>query len=259
MTTDDLLKQGIAALNAGRKAEARSLLTRVVRQDARNEMSWLWLSGALDTDEERRICLEQTLAINPTNIWARRGIKTLDSRRLTGPLRTRVPTPGVMVDQAAARGHFERGVANWREGHLNEAIHEYQAALRISPHLVEARRNLGTAYLTIVRTDDAIREYQAALRIDPDHAETHFSLGSAYMRKGFLNKAICEYQAALRINPDYAKAHSELGEAYLEQGRLNEAIREYRAVLRTDPNDAKAHVGLGVASGSGKQGRSCQL
>ena len=66
MTTDDLSKRGITALNTGRKAEARSLLMQVVQQDEHNEMAWLWLSGAMDTDKDRRICLENVLAINPT-------------------------------------------------------------------------------------------------------------------------------------------------------------------------------------------------
>ena len=77
MTTDDLLKQGIAALNAGRQMEARNLLTQVVQQDDRNEMAWLWLSGAVDTDEERRTCLENVLAINPNNGVAKRGLESL--------------------------------------------------------------------------------------------------------------------------------------------------------------------------------------
>jgi len=53
--TDDLLKQGIAALKAGHKAEARSLLAKVVEQDERNEAAWLWLSGAVETDERYRV------------------------------------------------------------------------------------------------------------------------------------------------------------------------------------------------------------
>jgi formylglycine-generating enzyme required for sulfatase activity len=77
MSPDKLLKQGIAALKAGHKAEARDLLTQVVEQDERNEMAWLWLSGAVETDEERRICLENVLAINPNNSVAQRGLESL--------------------------------------------------------------------------------------------------------------------------------------------------------------------------------------
>jgi len=36
---DDLLKQGMAALKAGQKVEARNLLTQAVQQDGRNEMA----------------------------------------------------------------------------------------------------------------------------------------------------------------------------------------------------------------------------
>ena len=87
MTTDDLLTQGIAALNEGRKAQARSLLMRVVQQDERNEMAWLWLSGAVDTDEDRRTCLENALAINPNNASAQRGIEALH----TAVVQPRIP------------------------------------------------------------------------------------------------------------------------------------------------------------------------
>jgi hypothetical protein len=90
--TDDLLKQGIAALNAGRKAEARRFLMQAVRQDKHNEMAWLWLSGAVDTDKERRICLENVLAINPGNEIAKRGLASLVSGEGVRPL-SAAPSP----------------------------------------------------------------------------------------------------------------------------------------------------------------------
>ncbi len=51
------------------------------------------------------------------------------------------------------------------------------------------------------RIEEAIREYQAALRINPDYAEAHHDLGVAYGQQGRIEEAIHEYQAALRINP----------------------------------------------------------
>jgi len=77
MITDDLLKQGIAALKAGHKVEARRLLMQIVEHDKHNELAWLWLSGAVDTDEERCACLENVLAINPNNSGAKRGLEYL--------------------------------------------------------------------------------------------------------------------------------------------------------------------------------------
>lgn len=73
----ELLSQGIAALKSGQKAKARNLLEQVVQQDEQNESAWLWLSGAVSTDEERRTCLENVLAINPNNGVARRGLEAM--------------------------------------------------------------------------------------------------------------------------------------------------------------------------------------
>jgi hypothetical protein len=77
MTSDDFLKRGIAALKAGQKEQARNLLLEVVEHDESNEMAWLWLSGAADSDEERYDCLANVLAINPGNGIAQRGIEAL--------------------------------------------------------------------------------------------------------------------------------------------------------------------------------------
>ena len=83
MSTNDILEQGIAALKAGQKAEARHLLEQVVQQDKDNETAWLWLSGAVDTDRERIYCLRETLRINPNNQHARRGLGMLESKAPT--------------------------------------------------------------------------------------------------------------------------------------------------------------------------------
>jgi hypothetical protein len=92
VTVDDLLERAIAALNEGRKAEARQLLMQILRQDRRNEKAWLWMSGAVDTDQERRVCLEQVLSINPDNEMARRGLELLRVVGRASPP-ARVPPP----------------------------------------------------------------------------------------------------------------------------------------------------------------------
>jgi tetratricopeptide (TPR) repeat protein len=72
-----LLKDGIAAARAGEPVKARELLLQVVQYDRENEPAWLWLSGVADTDEDRRICLENVLVLNPNSNSARRGLDKL--------------------------------------------------------------------------------------------------------------------------------------------------------------------------------------
>ena len=81
---NDLLERGKAALKAGRKTEARALFEEVLAKDEHNEQAWLWLSGAVDTDADRRICLENVLEINPHNGRARKALDLLRQREGQG-------------------------------------------------------------------------------------------------------------------------------------------------------------------------------
>jgi tetratricopeptide (TPR) repeat protein len=85
---DALLRDGIAALKAGRREQARALLMQVVEQDDQNEKAWLWLSGAVETDDDRRVCLENVLTLNPGHAAARQGLA-----KLASPQTGSQPTP----------------------------------------------------------------------------------------------------------------------------------------------------------------------
>jgi hypothetical protein len=77
MDVTDTLNRAIAAAKAGRKAEARRLLETVLDADERNERAWLWLSDVVENDEERIVCLENVLTINPDNEVARKRLAAL--------------------------------------------------------------------------------------------------------------------------------------------------------------------------------------
>jgi tetratricopeptide (TPR) repeat protein len=72
--TQTLLAQGIAAAEAGDAARARDLLTQVVEQDEENVTAWLWLSRVVETTEERLICFENVLTLDPDNAEAQAGL-----------------------------------------------------------------------------------------------------------------------------------------------------------------------------------------
>jgi tetratricopeptide (TPR) repeat protein len=77
MTTDEInlwLTDGIAAAKSGKRAEARALLLRVVDADENNIQAWLWLSDLVTTLEDREVCLQNVLALDPVNEAAQRGL-----------------------------------------------------------------------------------------------------------------------------------------------------------------------------------------
>jgi hypothetical protein len=68
------LAHGIEAAKNGDRKKACNLLYAVLDKDPRNEMAWVWLSYAVDSLEDRQICLENVLTLNPTSQYALRGL-----------------------------------------------------------------------------------------------------------------------------------------------------------------------------------------
>jgi hypothetical protein len=69
------LRNGIAAVKAGKKEEARQLLMAVVQQNPDSEEAWLWLAAAASSPRDTLSCLKRVLAINPQNAKAAAGVR----------------------------------------------------------------------------------------------------------------------------------------------------------------------------------------
>jgi protein O-mannosyl-transferase len=143
--------------------------------------------------------------------------------------------------------YFGMGDVLLQKGYVDEAITDYQNALRLKPDYEEVHLNLGNAFLQKGWVEDAIIAYQNASRIKPGEAGPHLNLGTALLQKGRVDEAITEFQNALRLKPDHADAHLSLGTAYLQKGRVDDAITEYESALQINPESAEAHFDFGNA------------
>ena len=146
-----------------------------------------------------------------------------------------------------AQAHCALGMALAQAGKPQEAIREYEYALQLEPDFADAHVSLGVALEKLGRLEDAIRHYEEALRIKSDDTEAHVNLGTALLTQGNARDAMAHYEEALRINPDSAEAHINLGNALLTQGNARDTMAHYEAALRLNPDSAKAHMSLGSA------------
>jgi len=71
----ELVTTGIATAKEGRTQEAHDLLVRAVAMDDQNLQAWLWLSGVVDGLEDKEVCLENVLTLDPDHVAARRGLE----------------------------------------------------------------------------------------------------------------------------------------------------------------------------------------
>lgn len=96
-----MVREGAAALKAGRKDEARTLLLKAVELDPYNEEGWLWLSGIVDSIEDQRTCLENVLAINPNNQRAQQGLAYLNRTSPSQSIPPPAPASGAVTPPPA--------------------------------------------------------------------------------------------------------------------------------------------------------------
>ena len=106
--------------------------------------------------------------------------------------------------------HYGFGIALGLSGRMQEAMAQYEQALRINPDYAEAHSNLGVALAQAGKTREAMEHFEQALRIKPDYAEVHYNLAVALAQTGRLQDAIGHYEQALRIKPDFIEARTAL-------------------------------------------------
>lgn len=83
---DRQIQEAVMALRSGQRDRARELLEGVVRAHPDSERAWYWLAQAVETVEERRFCLYQTLSLNRRNSLARRDLEALGHGPSRSPL-----------------------------------------------------------------------------------------------------------------------------------------------------------------------------
>src|SRR5208283_4031560 len=143
--------------------------------------------------------------------------------------------------------HKTLGDALLDKGQTDEAISQFQDAIRLRPDLVNAHYNLGVALSAKGQIDEAVGQFQEALRLRPNYADAHNSLGIAFARKHQIDEAMSQFQEAIRLKPDGAEAHYNLGNAFFIKGQTAEAISQYQEAIRLKPDYANAQKNLNLA------------
>jgi tetratricopeptide (TPR) repeat protein len=139
------------------------------------------------------------------------------------------------------------GVVLSQKGEPGQAIQHLQEAIRLSPNFRDGRYLLGLALVQNGQLDEAIHQFEETLRVRPDHVGAHYDLGLALGRKGQMDGAIYHLRETIRLSPDHAGAHINLGVALSQKGETDEAIRQFQEALRLTPDSAAAHYNLGAA------------
>jgi len=117
---------------------------------------------------------------------------------------------------------------------LTKAHADMERAMQLDPKFAGTRFVMGTSLVTQWKLDEAVRQFEAALKIDPKHAaapEMHSGLANALTGQGRIDEAMAQCRQALAANPRNMEAHYFLGYGLLVHNQPKQAEEEFRTAL----------------------------
>ena len=150
-------------------------------------------------------------------------------------------------EEALTRGHSYSWDQKWEE-----AISQFQVALREGPEEPAPYAGLGVAYLELKQLDKALENYKLAARYSrgdiiylrqvadvqerlgqlSEAGKTYMAIGEVELSRRHLREAMDNWHRAIRLEPNLLRAHQRLATIYQRQGSVHNAIREYLAIAR---------------------------
>lgn len=137
---------------------------------------------------------------------------------------------------ASAEAHVGKGYQYLQNRRYSEAAQEFEAALSLNPHLVQARYEMAICEFALARLDAARAQFLQVERETSASPEVSYYLGRIDLREGNYERAI---RKLLKISssPPFPDTPYYLGSAYLGEGNLVQAEKWLREAATANPRD----------------------
>jgi tetratricopeptide (TPR) repeat protein len=130
------------------------------------------------------------------------------------------------------------GVGLSDEGHYDDAMKAFKAALEIGPW-AEIYKHIGTVLAKTGKPEEALLQYERAEQMDPTDEAVEFYLATTLAKLGRQGEALPHNEEAVRLQPENAFYQNELGAALAGAGRKDEALKHYAEAVRLEPGNAQ--------------------
>ena len=135
-----------------------------------------------------------------------------------------------------------------RKGLYDQAIASLKLAINLSnsdPGFALARLNLGELYGKTGKIENAVTEWEAALKIDPSLLPAYFNLGTAYMVTDKFELAVSAFKHCLKLNSRYEPALFNLAKVYQKQEKWDTSTQQFKSFLEVTGPRPSAYAQIG--------------
>ena len=137
------------------------------------------------------------------------------------------------------------GIAEFKQGHFQQAIPAFRAAINLKPEDHRSTLLLGMSYYGLQQYSSATPFLQRASHDDPSNLELRKVLAQSCLWSKNYECALSEFTGILAANPNAVQAHMLMAEALDGLGRTQEAINELETAASVAPKEPVLHFELG--------------
>lgn len=111
-----------------------------------------------------------------------------------------------------AATHINRGILHMRQQSQGRAAYDFDAALKLSPAMPEAKINLGAMYYYLGDYPKAVAALNDGVKAEDIEARAaaYYNRALAYEQMGNLEAAYADYGQALAVQPEFELAANQL-------------------------------------------------
>jgi tetratricopeptide (TPR) repeat protein len=176
--------------------------------------------------------------LSSTFAFAQTGSALVDGTRtsIPNPVQSahRPLSPEERGDIFLARKMYREAIDAFREGSAKDpALHNKE----------------GIAYHQLLQLDNALKEYEQAVKLKSDYEEALNNIGTIYYAKKSYRRATSWFTKALAVAPDDSKSASvyvNLGSSWFSRKNYVRAQTAFQTAVRLDPEVFERHGSFGV-------------
>ncbi len=253
------LSDAIQLIKSGNRQAALPILKEILQANPKDEQAWLWLYACVDKVEEKRVCLQKALEVNPDNQSTRAALQ-----KLTEPVASVVeqisaeqatPTAPAPENKPAKRKRKWRPVVVAVEliclmflCLVLAALFFPAAAIRLSqmvrpPAPATADPSLGYTIAPFTPGDPT------ATPVGSDITDPNFTVGLAAYHAEQFQSAIELMSKVIAANAKLAPPYRYRAAAYLALGQCQAGFPDVEKALQINPNYASAWAVRGALKG----------
>lgn len=147
-----------------------------------------------------------------------------------------------------AEAWYLLGRTKFNENDFKAALLDFEHALSLRPHYVEAENNVGLSWKELSNPDQAKAAFLSAIEWQGDapvDAQPWLNLGKLLADQGEFDKAISYLTKAAQLSPKNPTIHEELGTAYTSLHDFPKAQSELERATALAPEISGLHFKLG--------------